>query len=880
MPERGGRLRQFRHQAGSHVGRFLVQVCLCAVVAAVVPAVAVTGAYAAEPRPTPRPDALWTLYPLDPAARAAERGRSHPSAAQELRNLHPSAGERPTRMPLAATEPPAPALRGERGSGSSPKRSHVGRRDDADASATQRAGSLEPLLFVALGSGLAGVVFVLLAMRTPNVGVERLARRHAVDDTLMKLEKEVVATTKEAVATAKLLKRLKGSVNIKTSAERSILRPEREANGSAASAANGDGDGDGDEEMDDDRRHRALIPHYVSADTAPLGFAVTRSAWAAPSFLIAFALACAAVLPALPALTSWYADVVAALARVSERTLVRPDMSLSFRPFFVILIVLLSAFTFGSIAQRLRLLCFSLSLYVVSVLVLDIVLARETTSLAPVPFSPVGGIAAGFAGLLAIVISIFARYQLPEGVRISRRLDGSRRIAFLLTGCLALALALATAFAYMRRAYFDDLHIRFIGGLDSELVIFLVGLVCLLFAATVLDRNAKPKNGPKLSVAFLIPAFNEAHGITETIRTIDDAAAQYMGRCRLYVIDNGSGDATREVATRAIEDCRWVDGLVLESPRPGKAAALNLGLSRVAEDIVVRIDADTLVATSLLQTVVPWFWDPSVGGVSGLPLPKRTTPRWLYPLRIIEVYYGVAFLRVAQAAADGVMVLPGLIACYRGSIIRELGGFAEGINGEDADMSMRIGRLGYRVITDPTVHVHTEVPENLRHLREQRQRWARGLFHMAGRNMSTIWMCQGARGLWILPWSILNAARRSMMIPVLACALTVEALNPAVLTLREISVIAGFVVGLQLFIIAVLLLAHRQFRVLPFLPAYLLFRVFRAYVAFETVLTLCLKPKAKRDRIAATLEGTARQPRRLRPVGAAGLLPGAARPTR
>jgi cellulose synthase/poly-beta-1,6-N-acetylglucosamine synthase-like glycosyltransferase len=407
------------------------------------------------------------------------------------------------------------------------------------------------------------------------------------------------------------------------------------------------------------------------------------------------------------------------------------------------------------------------------------------------------------------------------------------------------ALAATTLFAWAQREFFPDLHLRFIGGLDSELVIFLIALVGLLYLVARLERDVKPEAGPTLSVAFLIPALNEAHEVAATIQAIDDAAANYEGRCRLYLVDNGSRDGTSEVAAKAIDSAENLEGIVLRCWAPGKSHALNLGLSFVTEDVVVRIDADTLVSPDLLSQIVPWYWDPTVGGVSGLPLPKRaTTPRWLYPLRSIEVYYGAAFLRVAQTAADGVMVMPGLIASYRRRVIQELGGFAERINGEDADITMRIGRLGYRIITDPTVEVYTEVPADLGHLREQRQRWTRGLFHMAGRNMSMIPMRQGARGVWILPWSIFNGSRRSLMIPILLCALTVELLNASVLSLREISVVAGFIVGLQLIVIAVILIANRRFGVLPWVPGYLIFRLFRAYVAFETLLTLRLKPDA------------------------------------
>ena len=222
---------------------------------------------------------------------------------------------------------------------------------------------------------------------------------------------------------------------------------------------------------------------------------------------------------------------------------------------------------------------------------------------------------------------------------------------------------------------------------------------------------------------------------------------------------------------------------------------------------------------------MPWFWDESVGGVSGLPLPNEHTPRWLYPLRIAEVYYGVAFLRVAQGAADAVMVMPGhdrRVPAQRWS--RSWAASRRASTARTPTSRCASGVSATASSPTSTCASGTEVPETLAHLREQRQRWARGLFHMAGRNMSTIWMRQGLRGLWVLPWSIFNASRRSMMIPILVCAaLVVELLDPSVFALREISVVAGFLVGLQLVVISVLLLAYRQFAALPFVPAFLLF---------------------------------------------------------
>ncbi len=591
------------------------------------------------------------------------------------------------------------------------------------------------------------------------------------------------------------------------------------------------------------RQRQALTrPHWWSADTVPEAFAVPRAVWVAPVFLALFVGLSAALVPLLDDLQEWYVEPLAVISGKEPAELLAQGGSLAFRPFLALLIVLLSAFAVGSWSGRVRLALFGLAFYFASILLVDAVLVWFSESWTPWPFAPVGGIVAGIAGLLVIVTTVFMRYLLPDGIRVVARRRRSRTYLLVFLGAVAAAVVLAVAFGLVRDAYFDGLHVRFIGGLDSTVVIFLLSLTILLYVASATFEHTKPATGPRLSVAFLIPAYNEGSHLGECIRAIDAATARHFEGCKLYVVDNGSTDNTAAVAREALAACEAVEGEVLTCAAPGKARALNAGLSRITEDVVIRIDADTIVSPELLETVMPWFWDESVGGVSGLPMPNADTPRWLSPLRIAEVYYGVAFLRVAQGAADAVMVMPGMIAAYRRGLVQELGGFAEGINGEDADITMRIGRLGYRIVTDLDVRVLTEVPASVAHLREQRQRWARGLFHMAGRNMSTIWMRQGLRGLWVLPWSIFNASRRTLMIPILACAGVVELLDPSVFALREISVVAGFLVGLQLVVIALLLLAYRQFAALPFVPAFLLFRMFRAYTAFETLLTLRLKP--------------------------------------
>ena len=582
-------------------------------------------------------------------------------------------------------------------------------------------------------------------------------------------------------------------------------------------------------------------PLYLSADTAPRGLAVRRPVWLGPAFLVCFGAACAAVVPWVPGLTGRYAELLSGWSGAPLDEVAGPGASLSFRPFMALLLVLVAGFSAGPSRARLRLGAWSVGAYGIGVVALDTALAVAPGSFLPPPLASGPGVVAAFLGVVVVVVSIFTHRRLPSGVRVVTRRRSAGTTLPVLLASLGGAAAVTLAWWWVRTAVLGGLRLPFNGWISQDLVVALVALVGFLRLLSTLEERHLPARGPDLSVAFLVPAHNEAHGIGACIRSLDAAAARHPGGCAAYVVDNASSDATAAVARDALAACAHLDGVVLDCPTPGKALALNYGLVRIGEDLVVRIDADTEVDPALLATVVPRFWDRSVGGVGGFPLPKEGGPRWISALRHIEVYTAIAFFRVAQSAVDGTTVMPGSIAAYRRALLVELGGFGSGFNGEDSDVTMRIGRLGYRVVTDARVRVRTECPGTLAELREQRQRWTRGRFHMAARNLSAIRMVQGVRATWMLPQSLVNACRRCVMIPLLVGSAAVEVTDPSVLSFREIFAVARVIVGVQVVGAAVLLLVNRQYRALPYAPLTLVYRLVLAYIAFETVLTLAVR---------------------------------------
>lgn len=586
-------------------------------------------------------------------------------------------------------------------------------------------------------------------------------------------------------------------------------------------------------------------PSDVTADSAPRGPAVQRSPWVALSFLVLLVGTGVAAVPVLDAVRTWYAALLASVVGAPSGSLDGRGATLSFRPVLVVFFVLLGLFSLGPLAQRLAVVATGLALFLPLVLVGDILLASAPGALPP-PLSPGGGVGPALVGAGVLVATVFLHYELPPAVDVEREVPADRRRLAAVALVALLALGLAVACSALWSALLPDVDVGFPWSLGSGTVVFLLALAGGLAVVAARDRRERPGQQFDISVAFLVPAHDEATGIGACLGAIDAAAARYLARCRVYVVDNASTDGTADAARAALERCPHLAGEVLHCAQLGKGYALNCGLARIEEDVVVRVDAGTLLERRFLTALVPWFGDPRVGGVSGPALPGPARLRWLHPLRTIEVLYGVAFLRLAQTGAGAVMGMPGLVASYRTRVLRRLGGFGQGFDGEDADVAFRIGRAGYRVVTDPAVRARTELPQSWAELRDQRQRWARALFHVGGRNVPAIRRGQGLPSVALLPLSLGNAGRRALTVPVLLAVGAVGLVAPTVFDLRGLAIVVGGLVGLQLLVVAALLVGSGHPRALLYLPGYVVFRTLRAYIAFEALLTLRLRPGRRR----------------------------------
>jgi len=87
-------------------------------------------------------------------------------------------------------------------------------------------------------------------------------------------------------------------------------------------------------------------------------------------------------------------------------------------------------------------------------------------------------------------------------------------------------------------------------------------------------------------LTIVIPALNEEQGIEKTVRAVPREELDRIGyRCQVLVVDNGSDDATAELAARAGAE-------VVPEPNRGYGTALKKGFAAAGGDVIVTADAD------------------------------------------------------------------------------------------------------------------------------------------------------------------------------------------------------------------------------------------------------------------------------------------------
>jgi len=245
----------------------------------------------------------------------------------------------------------------------------------------------------------------------------------------------------------------------------------------------------------------------------------------------------------------------------------------------------------------------------------------------------------------------------------------------------------------------------------------IIGLLALIEKLRP-DHAAMPNPPPTVTV--LIPAHNEESVIVQTVTSV---LASDLKDLRIIVVNDGSADRTGELLDENFS-CQPRVRIIHQVNR-GKDAALNLAMSLADTDIVVTIDADTEIEPDAVSKLVRHFSDPKVGAVAGnVKVGNRS--RWLTRWQALEYITSQNMEKRAFDLLNCITVVPGALGAWRKKAIEAAGGITADTVAEDADLTIAIRRLGWRISYDEEAIAWTEAPETAGQLIRQRFRWTFG----------------------------------------------------------------------------------------------------------------------------------------------------------
>ena len=243
-------------------------------------------------------------------------------------------------------------------------------------------------------------------------------------------------------------------------------------------------------------------------------------------------------------------------------------------------------------------------------------------------------------------------------------------------------------------------------------------------------ENLQPDLTKYPKVSLIIPAYNEEKVIKKTLESMVETK---YPRKEIIFVDDGSTDKTLEVAKEFKDRI-----LVLHKENGGKASALNYGLVYAKGEIIVVVDADTIIGRNSLKEIVKGFAvDSHVAAVAG-NIKVRNRVNWITKCQALEYLTGIQVIRRAFDRFGSITVVPGALGAFRKSCISGTGAYGKETIVEDFDQTIKLLKAG--LITQGSVKAvaYTEAPQSVGDFIKQRRRWYRGNIQVLKRHSDAL----------------------------------------------------------------------------------------------------------------------------------------------
>ncbi len=227
-------------------------------------------------------------------------------------------------------------------------------------------------------------------------------------------------------------------------------------------------------------------------------------------------------------------------------------------------------------------------------------------------------------------------------------------------------------------------------------------------------------------VTVLVPAHNEEAVI---VRCLNSILNNTYKRVKIIVVDDASTDNTYKVLRDfKREHPNIALRIIRKRVNGGKGAGLNYALRRYVDgELVMTLDADSILSSNSIDRAVSYFVDPKIMGVAANVqiMNQHTT---LSILQKFEHMIGYRSKKV-YTLTNCEFVVGGVASTYRMSALRDVQFYDTDTLTEDIGLSTKIvaqGNRDHRVVYGVDVMAMTEPVDSFRGLLRQRYRWKYG----------------------------------------------------------------------------------------------------------------------------------------------------------
>lgn len=295
----------------------------------------------------------------------------------------------------------------------------------------------------------------------------------------------------------------------------------------------------------------------------------------------------------------------------------------------------------------------------------------------------------------------------------------------------------------------------------------------------------------EITISILIPAYNEESVLSSCI---DGLRALNYTNCETIFINDGSSDNTLHVLIQLLEleltemnpnyklkyapikniyvSKIYPNMIVIDKFNGGKADSLNAGGDYATGEVVITLDADSILESDSLLHINESFHDNKIIAAGGMVhvgqmFDKQGKPtfkgNFLLKYQISEYISSFYVRKFTQSKFNMLSIVSGAFGAFRRDVLYQIDGYKKTL-GEDMEITMNIQKFinttnkDYRMVFIPKAECYTEIPENLADVFKQKTRWQKGFIDSIMKYRQDFFRGLSAKFTLFLFWDALGMA--------------------------------------------------------------------------------------------------------------------------